>query len=103
MQEEFSFTKPWIDAQTKRDEAYNQFFKVCIGGIQGGYNIRDLFKDIPEPDMDGPSIPMFIVKGYKDQPQFDFVRPIDEAAWDFPILYDGDNPAGRRGVSVKKT
>lgn len=53
-------------------------------------SLVDVFQAQPMEmdDYSDPCIPMVIVCGYRCQPEFPFVRPLDEAIWKgFPVKY----------------
>lgn len=93
MQLEFSFTQPFIEIEESKIAAEKQFWYDFFNNMpfpEMEYSLGDLFKDIDFDNNDGPSIPLTIVKGDQNRPEFDFVREIDENSWGFPVRYSYD-------------
>lgn len=95
VQLEFSFSLPFILEEEKIAKDEKQFWYDLFNNMPFpslDFSIRDLFKHIDFDDYTGPSIPLTIVKGDPNQPEFDFVREIDETSWGFPVRYHYELP-----------
>ena len=95
MQLEFPFSLPFVLAeQAKLDEErrfWNDLFqKLPFPKID--FPISELFQKIEWTELeDGHesfSFPMTVLKGNPNQPEFPFVRAIDESYWGYPVEYE---------------
>lgn len=91
---EFSFAQPYIEAQLQRLEnkrqSWRNFADLCNRIAPQGFDLSKIFDtcNLDKP-FDGPSFPVTLVLGYRDQSEFSFVIPIDRSTWDvsMPIKY----------------
>ena len=85
-QPEFSFAQPFLEKQQKQLDDYMKMWDNLARLYSKRHcniDLADIFKDDPI-DWDhyyGPSFPITIVVGERDQLEFSFSRALEEAAW----------------------
>ena len=90
---EFPFAGPPILSDDERfvgflNNMLELFEKISPNWRDGIKEVLEACNDVQPMINDGPYLPVTIVCGYRNQPEFFFVRPLDEATWKgFPVEY----------------
>jgi hypothetical protein len=102
MQLEFAFAQPFLEAEVKRITDEKQFFVDLFNKLpfpKLDFPISDLFQKIDweaHADDKALAFPLTVLKGNPHQPEFSFVRQLDEAYWGYPVEYEYERPLNWR-------